>query len=96
MAFQEGAHFSETPIFPLKSTWKRPMGHPNVEVFLSQIEQDTFKDIQSPLGYSNISTEEWKAVRSIANDRNILIKKAGKGSYVVIWDRSNYIMKAEK
>ena len=29
--------FSETPVFPPKSTWKPPMGHPNVEVFLSQI-----------------------------------------------------------
>ena len=31
--------FSETPVFSLKSTLKPPMGHPNVEVFFSQIEQ---------------------------------------------------------
>ena len=88
--------FSETPVFALKSTWKPPMGHPNVEVFLSQIEQEIFKEVQSPLGYSNLSKEEWKAVRSLANDRNIVIKKADKGSCVVIWDRSDYIMEAEK
>ena len=35
-------------------------------------------------------------VRSLANDRNIVIKKAGKDSYVVIWDRLDYIMEAEK
>ena len=35
-------------------------------------------------------------VRSLANDRNIVIKKAGKGSCVVIWDRLDYIMEAEK
>ena len=88
--------FSETPVFSLKSTWKRPMGHPNVEVFLSQVEQEIFKEVQSPLGYPNLSKGEWKAVRSLANDRNIVIKKADKGSCVVIWDRSDYIMEAEK
>ena len=72
------------------------MGHPNVEVFLSQIEHEIFKEAESPLGYSNLSKEEWKTVRSLANDRNIVIKKAGKGSCVVIWDRSDYIMEAEK
>ena len=44
------------------------MGHPNVEVFLSQIEQEIFKEVQSPLEYSNFFKEEWKAVRSLAND----------------------------
>ena len=88
--------FSESPAFSLKSTWKPPMGHPNIEVFLSQIQQEIFKEVQSPLGYSNLSKEEWKAVRSLANDRNIVIKKADKGFCVAIWDRSDYIMEAEK
>ena len=72
------------------------MGHPNVEVFLSQIEHEIFKEVQSPLGYLHLSKEEWKAVCSLANDHNIVIKKADKGSCVVIWDRSDYIMEAEK
>ena len=72
------------------------MGHPNIEVLLRQIEQDIFKEVQSPLGYSNLSEEEWKAVRSPANDPNIVIKKADEESCVVIWDRGDYIMEAEK
>ena len=86
MAFQESVHskFSETSVFKPKSTWKPPMGHDNVEVFLSQMEHEIFKDLQSPLGYSNLSKEEWKAMRSLANDRNIVIKKADKGFHVVI------------
>ena len=88
--------FSKTPVFSPKSTWKPPMGHPNVEVFLSQIEHEIFKEVESPLGYSNLCKEEWKAVRSLANDRNIVIKKTERGSCVVIWDRSDYIMEAEK
>ena len=35
-------------------------------------------------------------MRSQANDRNIVIKKADKGSCVVIWDRNDYIAEAEK
>ena len=88
--------FSETPVFSPKSTWKPTMGHPDVEVFLSKIEHEIFKEVESPLGYSNLSKEEWKAVRSLANDCNIVIKKADKGSCVVTWDRSDYIMEAEK
>ena len=71
--------FSEMLVFSPKSTGKPPMGHPNVDVFLSQIEHEIFKEVESPLGHSNLSKEEWKAVRSLANDRNIVIKKADKG-----------------
>ena len=44
----------------------------------------------------NFTKEEWKAVRSLANDRNIMIKKANKGPCVLIWDQSDCIMEAEK
>ena len=88
--------FSETPVFSLKSTWKPPMGHPNVEMFLSKIEQEILKQVQSLLGCSNVSKEKWKTVRSLANDCNIVIKKANKGSCVVILDGSGCIMEAEE
>ena len=51
------------------------MDHPNVEVFLSQIEQEIFKEVQSPLGYSNLSKEERKAVRSLTLVLGSLQKK---------------------
>ena len=35
-------------------------------------------------------------MRALANDRSIVIKKADKGSCVVIWDRNDYILEAEK
>ena len=66
-----------------------------MEVFLSQVESDLFKTIERPLGYSNLSKEEWDAIRSLADDRNIVIKRADKGSCVVIWDRNDYIKEAE-
>ena len=35
-------------------------------------------------------------MRALANGRSIVIKKADKGSCVVVWDRNDYIAEAEK
>ena len=90
------SNFSEVPAFRTKSTWNPPKGHPNLEVFLSEVEKELFSCTSKKLGYSNLSTEEWKAMRSLADDRSIVIKKADKGSSVVVWDRNDYVMEAEK
>ena len=87
--------FSNIPTFAPKSAWKPPKGHPNLEVFLSQVESDLFKAIERPIGYSNLSKEEWDAIRLLVDDRNIVIKRADKGSCVVIWDRHHYVKEAE-
>ena len=51
---------------------------------------------KADIKYSNLSREEWNAVRYLADDRNIIIKKADKGLCIVIWGRNNYLMEAEK
>ena len=33
---------------------------------------------------------------SLVDDRNLVIEKADKGSCVVVWDRNDYLMEAEK
>ena len=66
---------------------KPTLGHTNLEVFLSQVESELYIEIQGSLRYSNLSQEEWRAVRSLADDRSIVIKKPDKGSCVVVWDR---------
>lgn len=88
--------FGESPAFRPKSIWKTSLGHLNLEGFLSQLEKEFFTLSQKPLRYSNLFKEEWTAVLSLANDRNIVIRKAAKGLCVVIWDHSDYIMEAEK
>ena len=88
--------FSVTPAFARKSSWKPPLGHPNLQVFLSQVESELFIETQDSLRYSNLSQEEWRAVRYLADDRSIVIKKGDKGSRVVVWDRWDYIKEAEK
>ena len=82
-------YFKEMPVFAHKSTWKPPKGHPNLEVLLSQIEKELFELAESSLGYSNFSKEEWQAMRALANDRSIVMKKADKGSCVVVWDQND-------
>ena len=65
-------------------------------MYLSQIENGVFKIPKEQLGYFNLNKLEREEIRSLAGDRSILIKKAGKGSCVVVWDRLDYLMDAEK
>ena len=89
-------NFSKKPSFTPKSSWKTPTGHPNLEVFLTELEKQTFKIVDSKLGYSNFTKEKWQAMRGMADDRCIAIIKADKGSIVVVWDRNDYILETEK
>ena len=66
--------FSKKQVFSPKCKWKPPESHPNLELFLRQTENELFKSVEMPLGYSNLSKEEWEAVRILADDRNIVIK----------------------
>ena len=43
-----------------------------------------------------MSKLEWELLRSLAGQRSIVIKKADKGSCVVVWDKSNYLMEVAK
>ena len=88
--------FFETPSFRCKSSWKPSQGNASLEIFLTQIERELFEIPQKRFGYSNFSKEEWKCMRSLANNRSIVIKKADKGSCVVVWDCEDYIAEAEK
>ena len=47
--------------------------------------------LQAQVGYSNFSKKECQCMRLLANDRNIVTKKAGKGSCVGFWDYEDYI-----
>ena len=88
--------FTEIPALATKSKWQLPKGHPNLEDILSRTEKELFELNQTPLGYSNFSKEEWQAMRSLANDRSIVIRKAYKGSCVVVCDRENYGAETKK
>ena len=87
---------TEIPAFRPKSGWKPPKGHASLEVFLSRVEKELFSDEMNDSTQSNLSGDEWKALRNLADDRSIVIKGADKGSSVVIWDREDYLQEASK
>ena len=43
-----------------------------------------------------ITKNEYLAMRSLENDRNIIIKLADKVSSIIVWDRLNYLAEVEK
>ena len=78
-------NFSEKPSFTPKSSWKPTTGHPNLGVFLSELEKQIFKIVDSKLGYSNFSKEEWQAMRALADDRSTVKKKLTKVQLLWFW-----------
>ena len=89
-------NFSERPAFLPKSSWKPLLDQPNLEVFLIQVENELFEITKEPTRYSNLLQTEWRAIRTLADDRSIVIKKIDIGSCVVVWDRADYLRGAEK
>ena len=87
--------FSKTPAFKTNLFWNPPKGHPCLEVYLTQVEKEPLELLVSHLGYSNFIRDEWKAI-SLADNWNIIIKKADKGSCAVVWERIDNIVAAEK
>ena len=73
------------------------MDHPGFQLFLSQIENHIFENLvkDSKSINSNMTKEEWDALKGLADDRSVIIKKADKGSCVVVWCRDEYIREAE-
>ena len=51
---------------------------------------------KADIEYSDLSWEECNAIRSLADDRNIISKKTDKGLSIVVWGRNDYLMEAEK
>ena len=70
---------------------KPPPGHPCVELFLSKLENELFSFLPGKPQACNLTKEEWVAMRSLAEDRSIIIKPADKGSCIVVWDREDYL-----
>ena len=80
-----------------RCSWKPPPGHPGLELFLGQIEKDIFQNLvkdSTPIN-SNMTKEEWDALKRLADDRSIVIKKADNGSCVVVWCVDDYIKETE-
>ena len=65
-------------------------------MFLSHVEKELFSDEMNDSTESNLSGEEWNALRNLADDRSILIKGADIGSSVAVWDRDDYLQEGSR
>ena len=88
--------FRDIPFFRPKSFWKPPPGHPCVELFLSKLKNELFSFLPGKPQTYNLTKEEWLAMRSLAEDRSVIIKPADKGSCLVVWDREDYLAEGYK
>ena len=55
-----------------------------------------FSDEMNDSTQSNLSEEEWKALKKLVDDRSIVIKGADKGSSVVVWDKDDNLQEASR
>ena len=77
------------PAFSTKSLWNPPMGHRNLEVFLSQIKYELFQIVDKFFAL-------FQAIfYLIPEDGSIVIKNADKGLRVVVSNRLAYLSEAE-
>ena len=87
---------SETSEFKSKSTWSPPKGALALELFLSQKEKDILSILPGKATNYNLSKEKYLTIRSLQNDRSVVIKPADKWSVVVVWDRNDYLKEVER
>ena len=78
---------SELSICKLKSTWNPLKDSPALGLFLSKVKGDIFSVLPRYPKKFNLNREEYLTMRSLQNDRSVIIKPADKGSAVAVWDR---------
>ena len=76
--------------FKVKSQWNSPKGHPALEALLSKTEKNIFSLILEREKDFKLTKDECLAMRSLENDRNVIINPTDKGSSIIVWDRLDY------
>ena len=83
-----------------KSNWKQPKpDNKNLINYFTRTEQNVInfiKNTEIAEAIPNISQKETNTLKTIKNNKNIIIKKADKGGAVVVMDKQDYIDKIEK
>ena len=86
---QSGAPF-EHKSFKLKSSFN-PVGPFQLEPMFHSMEQDLHRQKYRETRNKNLAKEEYKAIKTLKKNENIIIKPANKGSAIVILDKQSYI-----
>ena len=91
---QSGVPF-EHKFLKLKSTFN-PVGPFQLETMFYSIEQDLHRLKYRQPRKKNLTKEEYKSIKSLRNNPDIIIKPADKGSAIVILDKQYYINEGER
>ena len=81
---------------PRKSNWVPPEGQfASLDLFINKCRRDISSlSFNRKLNYSNLSKEEWTAIRQLRNRSDIVVKPADKGGAVVVWRTDLYKQEA--
>ena len=87
--------FSDVPIFKTPSKWTPIIKETQLELYLSEIEDEIMQLDEQGQSYPNLTKKEGEAMKELMNDCNITIKPADKGSGIVIWNTQDYLRECE-
>ena len=82
--------------FKHKSKFNPPKSDAAIELNLSRLEEKFLNLGPIKHSYNNLIREERQALYDLRNDTSKIIKEAGNGSVVVIWDKDDYLKEAEE
>eukprot|EP00795_Rhopilema_esculentum_P014500 gene14500-biopygen4278 len=87
---------TEKQLFKNRSNWQPPKNNLVLENYLSLVENEVLSVSPEGKNFSNLSPSELSSLDKLKCDKDIIIKEADKGSAVVVWDRGDYIMEANR
>ena len=77
--------------FNPKSTWKPQNTHISLNVFRQAFKSDLLHSKAGKSKHNNLTKEERKGISDLRDNPNITIKKADKGSAIVVMNTSDYL-----
>jgi len=89
-------NFSETPTFRVPSKWIPPVSDVQLEIYLSELEEKIMEINETGKNFPNLSLDERISLKHLADNRDLVIKPADKGSAIVVWGRKDYVKEADK
>ena len=87
---------SEVSTYKHESTWNNPKDLPALELFLSKVKEDINSLFPGHPKKFSFNRGGDLTMRSLQNNRSVIIKPADKDSSVVVWDRLDYFKEAEQ
>ena len=87
--------FSETPAFKVPSSWTSLVRDTQLEINLSELEEEILKIDEAGQNSPNLTQMEREPLQDLMYDKNIFIKPADKGNANVIWDKQDYLKECQ-